>query len=91
MEKVILVVYINISGLSGEESFEYANRIKETLPINEEIVHYIVPTTEDSRIECIYPKYILQKNNKDIEDLIKENTKVVLEALETFNKNQKSI
>lgn len=59
MDKIILAYYINIGSMSSEETQQvmknFQNEIKDP-----EMIQYFIPIREgETRIECVYPKYVL--------------------------------
>ena len=72
-EKLILVYYIGVYGLDQDEIPEYIQRIKEriSLPGFDGNIIFIPVYTQETRIECINPKYVTDK------ELIKKHTELV--------------
>jgi len=59
MNKIILAYYINIGSMSSEETQQvmktFQNEIKD-----QEMIQYFIPIIDgETRIECVYPKYVL--------------------------------
>lgn len=84
-EQLILVCYVDISGLNDRDAREVLERVHNQIPDPSDILHYIVPIKGENRIECINPKLIshdeydkvkqiLDKNQKIIEEITKTNT-----------------
>jgi len=67
--KLILVYYISVMHLDYEDIPEYMQKIRDKINISDLNGHsiFIPVLTQDSRVECINPKYITE------EDLIKEH------------------
>lgn len=70
MDKLILVVYINIGNLSHDDVDDYMSlcvaRIKHDHK-DDEIEYYFIPVrTGESRIECVNPKLVGGKEYKEI-------------------------
>ena len=70
MEKVILSLYVNVGQMSAEEVERHIAKMIKTSP-SEDIIQYVIPIREgDSRVECVYPKYVvLERLKKNIDRL----------------------
>ena len=66
MNKVLLAVYIDVSGLPREQIEQYMRKVKDALTNKEEckeISYYFIPVRDgNTRIELIYPKYYVVKD-----------------------------
>lgn len=77
MEKVILAYYIGVKNMSPEDVDIYMKKISERSKL-EGIIQYFIPIREgDSRIECVYPKYVVgeqvDKEMNDVLERLKKN------------------
>ena len=77
MEKVILAYYIGVKNMSPEEVDIHMKEISERSKL-EGIIQYFIPIREgDSRIECVYPKYVVgeqvDKEMNDVLERLKKN------------------
>ncbi len=72
MNKIILVCYYKES-ISYEEIAIIRKEVDRSIK-GEDILFYLVPTTDDVRIECINPKLVSE-----------DDYKIVKEKLETIN------
>lgn len=72
-DKIILVHYINVYGLVRQQIKEVVNDYYYCLPKNENEDHYVIPIEfGDSRIECIYPVMV---SDKEAMERMEENLK----------------
>ena len=73
MEHKILVVYVGVAGIRSEDIESFVHKLASKLvPTTFEGEIIIIPThQQDTRIECINPKYILEEN------LIQEHTELM--------------
>jgi len=65
MNKIILVHYINVNGLSRDETGEFMKTISENLTPKEEvdIISYYIPIAEgETRVECLNPKLVSEND-----------------------------
>ena len=73
MEEKILVIYIGVAGIRSIDIADYVNKISDRISpstFKGEII--VIPVQEnDTRIECINPKYITD------ESLIEEHTNML--------------
>lgn len=71
MEKVILALYVNVGQMSAEEVERHIAKMIKISP-SEDIIQYIIPIREgDSRIECVYPKYVVgEQVDKEMNDVL---------------------
>ena len=76
MEKIILVVYINTYGLTGDESYRYISDIREnfrTIEEHENILHYVIPIQiGDNAVECINPKLVSEEEYTKASSVLEE-------------------
>jgi hypothetical protein len=71
MEKVILALYVNVGQMSTEEVERHIAKMIKTAP-SEDIIQYVIPIREgDSRVECVYPKYVVgEQVDKEMSDVL---------------------
>lgn len=73
MEKKILVIYVGVMGVRSEDIRDFIKRVSEKITpetFQGEII--IIPTqSQETRVECIDPKYITKK------ELIQEHTELM--------------
>lgn len=88
-DKIILVFYINIDGIDNIYCTEYLNNARKSLTNgnDESIMSYIVPIKgENSKIECINPKVI---DDKEYEHIIEKLNKAQDKLNEFLTENLK--
>ena len=71
MEKVILVLYVNVQGILPKNLDEHMKEMSQKSKI-EGVIQYFIPIREgDSRVECIYPKYVVgEQVDKEMNDVL---------------------
>lgn len=79
---LILVYYIDVRKISNEEIPEFMNRVMNNIKLTSSGVSEIIalPILNDSRVECINPKYITEM------DLIREHRLKMDELQELLEK-----
>lgn len=82
MEKVILAYYVGVKNISPEEVDIHIKQISERVKL-EGVIQYFIPIREgDSRIECVYPKYVVgEQVDEEMNDVL-ERLKKNLDKLE---------
>ena len=72
MNKIILVHYINIGGLSRQTAeTRIMSYMEHSLPKEDSIINYIVPIeNSDSRIECLNPRLLSELDYQEIQKVI---------------------
>lgn len=73
MENKILVIYVGVAGIRSEDIEEFTKKVtKKLIPTTFQGEVIVIPTqSTNTRIECINPKYIMDKN------LIQEHTEMI--------------
>ena len=73
MKNEILVIYVGVQGIRGEDIEEFVQKVtKKIIPVTFKGEIIVIPTqSPDTKIECINPKYITY----DL--LIKEHTEMI--------------
>lgn len=70
MDKIILVHYVNVAGMTRNRAYqilgEYDTMLKRASEAEGDVSHYIVPSTGDSRIECVNPKLVSEDEKAKI-------------------------
>jgi len=78
MDKIILVHYIGVGNLSVKKVEQYLYKITtELLPKDDSVINYVIPTREESRIECLNPKLVSEEDYKQAKELLDRNQKIV--------------
>lgn len=58
-DKIIIAIYIPVGQLSMSEVDDHIKRIYATLPQDDSVMYYVIPTrSENAKAECIYPVFI---------------------------------
>jgi hypothetical protein len=86
MEKLILAIYVHVGNMSPADIAEHMDRMMGSLNNKDEnILHYVIPIQEgNSRIECLNPKLVLEKDYDKIQEIIENNQKIVDEFLNKY-------
>lgn len=78
MEKIILVHYIGVGNLSKKEVEQHLYKITtEFLPKDDGVINYVIPTKEETRVECLNPKLVSEEDYKQAKELLDRNQKIV--------------
>lgn len=82
MEKIIIVIYTNISGLSKSSAELALSKLSKNLTSSDDVLHYIIPTTSgaDSRVECLNPKLVSDDEYKQAKEFL-DKTKIEVENI----------
>jgi hypothetical protein len=80
MNKVILAYYINVGNVSQEDAEIQLLKIRNQVR-NPDLIQYFVPIrNSESRIECLYPRYVIGEDvDKEMSDLIESLKKFKIE------------
>ena len=79
MDKIILICYINVKGISAKQIEEITVNFSDILATNKNAIHYIIPIQQgDSKVECVNPKLVTEEEYKDVRKLM-EDTQVQLQ------------
>ena len=83
MEKIILVHYISVGNMSKQDVAQYLHKIKtEIIPKDEDVINYVIPTREETKVECLNPKLVSEDDYKQAKSLLDRNQKVVDEIVD---------
>jgi len=80
MEKIILVHYINIGNIDGNDVSKIMEDVVKKLSPKEEdnIISYWIPVREgETRVECINPKLVSQEDFTEAKQVLDRNQKIV--------------
>lgn len=86
MEKIILVFYVGVGNSSGHHIKEMIDQVITMLRKNKDegIIHYIIPSKEETRIECINPRVISAEEFKSVKEILDRNQKIVDDIVESY-------
>ena len=91
MDKIILIFYIDIGGLSRQRAQEGLNSIAKMLEKdaeNEPILTFIMPIKNgDSRVECINPKLVSEEEYGNAKEVLERNQKTLDDLLKIGDKD----
>ena len=84
-DKIFLVVYLNVGTAADSEIEDSVKRLTDTLNFDDSVHLFIIPCRgSDTRIECINPVLLDEKQYKSVEKKIKGLKKTVEEKLATL-------
>ena len=84
-DKIFLVVYLNVGTVADSEIEDSVKRLADTLNFDDSVQLFIIPCRgSDTRIECINPVLLDEKQYKSVEKKIKGLKKTVEEKLATL-------
>lgn len=76
MDKLILVFYIDIRGITFfEERNYYISEMSErisNLCEDENVLHYVVPVKSENRVECLNPKLLSEQEYEEVKQKLNE-------------------
>jgi hypothetical protein len=80
MEKIILVHYINVGNIDGNDVSKIMEDVVKNFSPKEEdnIISYWIPVREgDTRVECINPKLVSQEDFTEAKRVLDRNQEIV--------------
>lgn len=86
-DKIFLLVYLNVGTVPPAEIDDLVKQLTETLKFDESVQLFIIPhrgKDETTRVECINPVLLDEKQYKAVEKKIKGLKKEVEEKLKTL-------
>ena len=78
-EKHIYVLYLDIRNISNDLVDEYSLNVTQKFKDTFDGIFIVIPHYNDSKLECINPKYITEK------ELIEKNKKAIVEMTKKIN------
>lgn len=91
-KEIILSVYLNIGNMDSSHVDEFMKLTSDRIKIDSEQlkVHWlIIPVRhETTRIECVYPSYIITDGQEHISELTELNTLLKQASENLFNKSE---
>jgi len=92
-EKIILIHYINVGNIDGNDVSEMMeNVVKKFSPKEEDnIISYWIPVREgDTRVECINPKLVSEEDFTEAKRVLDRNQEIVNDIINWKNKTIES-
>lgn len=80
MEKIILVHYINVGNIDGNDVSKIMEDVVKRFSLKEEdnIISYWIPVREgETRVECINPKLVSQEDFTEAKRVLDRNQEIV--------------
>ena len=93
MEKLIVVLYVNVGGQSRQQSVGYIKDLTEHLTDKfkgEDVIHFVLLTEGETRMECLNHKTICCGCKKD-KVLTQDEIRDYSEKLKSLYNNDKSV
>ena len=86
-DKIILVVYVNISYIDIADVAEYMYKITDAITFDDSVLRLFIPIRDsETRIECINPKRISDEEYIKVSELV-ENAQNMLNEFLNNTKN----
>ena len=79
-EKIILIHYINVSNIDGNDVSKIMEEVINKLSLKEEdnIISYWIPVREgETRVECINPKLVSEEDFTEAKRVLDRNQEIV--------------
>jgi len=79
-EKIILIHYINVSNIDGNDVSKMMEEVINKLSLKEEdnIISYWIPVREgETRVECINPKLVSEEDFTEAKRVLDRNQEIV--------------
>jgi hypothetical protein len=92
-EKIILIHYINVGNIDGNDVSEMMENIVNKFSPKEEdnIISYWIPVREgDTRVECINPKLVSEEDFTEAKRVLDRNQEIVNDIINWKNKTIES-
>lgn len=84
-DKIFLVVYLNVGMIADSDVDECVKKITETMNFDDSVQLFVIPCRgSDTKIECINPVLLDEKQYKSVEKKIKGLKKEVEEKIKTL-------
>ena len=85
-DKIIIVYYVDIREIDKMDVPDYMDDVYHSLKENDNTVHQVfVPIYNDSRVECINPKYLSEEEVEKVSHAVEE---LIAKADEWINKKK---
>jgi len=92
-EKIILIHYINVGNIDGNDVSEMMGNVVNKFSPKEEdnIISYWIPVREgDTRVECINPKLVSEEDFTEAKRVLDRNQEIVNDIINWKNKTIES-
>ena len=84
-DKLFLLIYLNVGSIDDADVSEYLMRFAESFKYDESIERLIIPIRKgETRVECINPVLLTDKQYEDVREKIKNLTKKVENVLNSL-------
>ena len=82
-DKLILVFYIDVSGIHDADISIYMSEMANVLRFDESVLRFIIPVRAESHVECINSAVLSEEKREEVEERI---DKILKEAEEAIKK-----
>jgi hypothetical protein len=92
-EKIILIHYINVGNIDGNNVSEMMENVVNKFSLKEEdnIISYWIPVREgETRVECINPKLVSEEDFTEAKRVLDRNQEIVNNIINWKNKTIES-
>ena len=93
-EKIILIHYINVGNIDGNNVSEMMENVVNKFSPKEEdnIISYWIPVREgETRVECINPKLVSEEDFTEAKRVLDRNQEIVNDIINWKNKNNRKL
>ena len=91
-EKIILIHYINVGNIDGNDVSKMMEEVINKLSLKEEdnIISYWIPVREgETRVECINPKLVSEEDFTEAKRVLDRNQEIVNNIINWTTNNRK--
>jgi hypothetical protein len=75
-DKLILVHYVAVGNHTRQRAVEELSEFMKMVPKDDSVLTYVLPTLDDTRVECINPKLVSEEDYGKIKDVLDRNQKL---------------
>ena len=89
MEKIILVVYVNVSNIKITKRAIFMKKVTNKLSKEEDgIISYFIPIENgETRIECLNPKLVSEEEFSKAKEILDKNQEIVNDIINNWKKD----
>lgn len=87
MDKLVLIFYISVKNLDYSDISNYMEDVANHLrSVDNDILNYFIPVFDgDTRVECLNPKLLSDKEYQKSLDVLERNKKATEELIKKFS------
>jgi hypothetical protein len=76
MKKTILIHYIGVGDLNSKDISEYMNDIIKSMPKDDDVINYFIPTRDETKVECLNSN-LSEEEYKQTKEILDKTQKIV--------------